>query len=112
MVTGLRSRLEPQRVRLMNVRLEARASSLGQGPQHAQAVQRMLRDELTVVRAAATAWRNGLAGLLAAMLGFSLVKGRSDIGTLACSRSPASRAPCCGTPTGVVDHPPGWVDRL
>ncbi|MEV4411818.1 hypothetical protein [Catellatospora sp. NPDC049609] len=45
----------------------------------------MLREELPVVRAAALAWRNGLAGLLAAMLGFSLIKGRADISSLAVS---------------------------
>jgi hypothetical protein len=35
------------------------------------------------VRAAALAWRNGLAALLAGIIGFSLVRGRSDIGGLA-----------------------------
>ena len=35
------------------------------------------------MRAAATAWRNGLAGLLAALVGFSLIKGRSDLNQLA-----------------------------
>ncbi|WP_280876352.1 hypothetical protein [Streptomyces pseudovenezuelae] len=34
------------------------------------------------MREAALAWRNGLAALLAALLGFSLVKGRSDVGQL------------------------------
>lgn len=49
----------------------------------AETIQRLLLDELPRVRAAATAWRNGLAALLAGLLGFSLVKGRSDIGELA-----------------------------
>lgn len=53
------------------------------GRRTAEATQHLLLDELPRVRAAATAWRNGLAGLLAALLGFSLVKGRSDIGQLA-----------------------------
>ncbi|WP_239067290.1 hypothetical protein [Actinomadura bangladeshensis] len=44
---------------------------------------RLLRAELPRVREAATAWRNGLAGLLAALIGFGLVKGRSDVGQLA-----------------------------
>jgi hypothetical protein len=42
-----------------------------------------LRDELPRVRAAAAAWRNGLAGLLAALVGFGLVKGRTEIDKVA-----------------------------
>ncbi|MDH6215349.1 hypothetical protein M2283_002653 [Streptomyces pseudovenezuelae] len=42
----------------------------------------MLREAVPRVREAALAWRNGLAALLAALLGFSLVKGRSDVGQL------------------------------
>jgi hypothetical protein len=45
--------------------------------------RRLLRAELPWIRAAATAWRNGLAGLLAAIAGFSLIRGRSDIRELA-----------------------------
>lgn len=48
----------------------------------AQQVEVMRRTELPRVRAAAAQWRNGLAGLLVALIGFSLVKGRSDIGEL------------------------------
>ncbi|GAA1899761.1 hypothetical protein [Actinomadura bangladeshensis] len=44
---------------------------------------RLLRLELARVREAAVAWRNGLGGLLAALTGFSLIKGRADIGQLA-----------------------------
>lgn len=44
--------------------------------------ERRLRDELVRIRAAALAWRNGLAGLLTALLGFSLIKGRSDVTSL------------------------------
>ncbi|MFB6628097.1 hypothetical protein ACFCWD_35175 [Streptomyces sp. NPDC056374] len=39
--------------------------------------------ELRRVRVAATAWRNGLAGLLLALTGFTLITGRSDVGQLA-----------------------------
>jgi hypothetical protein len=39
--------------------------------------------ELTQVRSAALAWTKGMAGVLVALLGFGLVKGRSDVGTLA-----------------------------
>lgn len=46
---------------------------------------RLLSTELPRVRAAATAWRNGLAGLLTALAGFSLIKGQSDISQLGAS---------------------------
>src|SRR5512142_960470 len=49
----------------------------------AQQQQRLLKTELPRVREAATAWRNGLGALLAALIGFGLVKGRSDVGQLA-----------------------------
>jgi hypothetical protein len=42
-----------------------------------------LEQELSAVRTAATAWRNGLWALLAAVIGFGLIKGRSDISQLA-----------------------------
>ncbi|MFE6286728.1 hypothetical protein [Streptomyces sp. NPDC057877] len=35
--------------------------------------------ELERIRSAAVAWRNGLGGLLAGLIGFGLVKGRSDV---------------------------------
>ncbi|MFI0897952.1 hypothetical protein [Streptomyces sp. NPDC020983] len=44
---------------------------------------RVLREELPRVRDAAAAWRNGLAGLLAALVGFGLVKGRTEIDKVA-----------------------------
>ena len=37
---------------------------------------------MTRVRTAAAAWRNGLGVLLAALVGFGLIKGRSDVNTL------------------------------
>jgi hypothetical protein len=49
----------------------------------AQHQQRLLKTELPRVREAATAWRNGLGALLAALIGFGLIKGRSDVGRLA-----------------------------
>ncbi|MFJ3791255.1 hypothetical protein [Kitasatospora sp. NPDC090091] len=49
----------------------------------AQQQEVLLRTELTRVRGAALAWRNGLAALLAGLVGFGLVKGRSDVGELA-----------------------------
>ncbi|MEV6633608.1 hypothetical protein AB0M54_22945 [Actinoplanes sp. NPDC051470] len=44
---------------------------------------RLLRTELPRGREAATAWRNGLGALLTALIGFSLIKGRADVGQLA-----------------------------
>ncbi|MDO0928909.1 hypothetical protein QQY24_27145 [Streptomyces sp. TG1A-8] len=44
--------------------------------------RRLLQEAVPRVREAALAWRNGLAALLAALVGFGLVKGRSDIGQL------------------------------
>ncbi|WOX07918.1 hypothetical protein [Streptomyces sp. N50] len=43
----------------------------------------LVQRELTRVREAAAAWRTGLAALLVGMVGFGLVKGRSDIRELA-----------------------------
>lgn len=51
-------------------------------PDHLRAAQereRILRNELPRVRTAAAAWRNGLAGLLAALAGFGIIKGQSNI---------------------------------
>jgi hypothetical protein len=58
----------------------------------AQERERLLRTELPRVRQAATAWRNGLGGLLVALVGFGLIKGRSDISQLA-----TGWAACVGT---------------
>jgi hypothetical protein len=49
----------------------------------AQQLSGLLRGELDRVRGAALAWRNGLGGLLVALLGFGLVRGRTDVTTLA-----------------------------
>lgn len=52
--------------------------------QHRRAEERaeLLRTELARIRSAALAWRNGLAALLTGLIGFGLVKGRSDVSTL------------------------------
>jgi hypothetical protein len=42
----------------------------------------LLNTELPRIRAEAAAWRNGLGVLLAALVGFGLIKGRSDVSTL------------------------------
>ncbi|MEU3418898.1 hypothetical protein AB0F39_10185 [Streptomyces murinus] len=43
----------------------------------------LLAGELARAREAALAWRNGLAALFAGLLGFGLIKGRTDVGKLA-----------------------------
>lgn len=49
----------------------------------ARARLELLANELPRVRAAATGWRNGIAALLAGLIGFGLIKGRTDVGELA-----------------------------
>ncbi|MEU9879080.1 hypothetical protein [Streptomyces phaeochromogenes] len=49
----------------------------------AKSVQRALAQELGRVREAAVAWRNGLGAILAGLVGFGLIKGRSDVGQAA-----------------------------
>jgi hypothetical protein len=49
----------------------------------AQLRQELLSSELPRVRAEAAAWRNGLGVLLAALVSFGLIKGRSDLSSLA-----------------------------
>lgn len=56
------------------------------GPRDRQAARarlELLANELPRVRAAATGWRNGIAALMAGVIGFGLIKGRSDVGELA-----------------------------
>lgn len=50
---------------------------------HARSVRRALATELGRVRDAALAWRNGLGAVLAGLIGFSLIKGRNDVGQIA-----------------------------
>ncbi len=66
----------------MNV-LAAGGKATLAGRRTAEANVRLLGDELPRVRTAALAWLNGLAALLAGLIGFSLIKGRSDITQLA-----------------------------
>jgi hypothetical protein len=49
----------------------------------ARSVRRALERELPRVREVAVAWRNGLGAILAGLVGFSLIKGRSDVGQIA-----------------------------
>ncbi|MFI6072338.1 hypothetical protein ACIA5C_12190 [Actinoplanes sp. NPDC051343] len=49
----------------------------------AREIAGLLKSELDRVRTAALAWRNGLGALLVALLGFGLIKGRTDVTTLA-----------------------------
>jgi hypothetical protein len=49
----------------------------------ARSVRRALGRELPRVREVAVAWRNGLGAILAGLVGFSLIKGRSDVGQIA-----------------------------
>jgi hypothetical protein len=65
------------------MKLEARTGAKRASRHRTQLVQRLSREALPSVRSSALAWRNGLAGLLTGLLGFSLIKGRSDIGKLA-----------------------------
>ncbi|MFI7067434.1 hypothetical protein ACIBL3_41020 [Kribbella sp. NPDC050124] len=48
----------------------------------ARAQHQLPTDDLPKVRAMALAWRNGLGAVLAGLIGFGLVKGRTDIGEL------------------------------
>lgn len=59
----------------------------------AQERDELLRTELPRVRQAATAWRNGLGALLAGLVGFGLIKGRSDVRELATGWAAAVSGP-------------------
>ncbi|MFE9093653.1 hypothetical protein [Streptomyces sp. NPDC007264] len=51
--------------------------------QAARRAQQSLANELPLARKAAQAWSHGLAGLFVGLLGFSLIKGRTDVSKLA-----------------------------
>jgi hypothetical protein len=60
------------------------AKSRGQTDRVGARVQLDLaKGSLVKVRAKALAWRNGLGALLAGLIGFGLIKGRTDVGELA-----------------------------
>ena len=63
----------------MTIRVSAGRKAEPRDRQAAKASRELLADELTRVRAGALAWRNGLGALLAGLIGFGLIKGRSDI---------------------------------
>ena len=51
--------------------------------QRGQESVRALGAEISTIRETALAWRNGLAAMLAGLLGFGLIRGRSDVSLLA-----------------------------
>lgn len=63
----------------MTLRISAGSPAAPRDRRAARATRELLADELTRVRAAALAWRNGLGALLAGLVGFGLIKGRSDV---------------------------------
>jgi hypothetical protein len=67
----------------MTVRVSAGPAAKPGDRQAAKAVRALLADELPRIRASALAWRNGLGALLAGLVGFGLVRGRSDVTQLA-----------------------------
>lgn len=64
------------------MRLAAQPGATAQNRQDALNAYRAVSQELPAVRAMADSWRKGLAGLLVAVLGFTLIRGRSDLGQL------------------------------
>ncbi|MFF9264085.1 MULTISPECIES: hypothetical protein [Streptomyces] len=50
---------------------------------NARHMQQLVKNELPRVREAALAWRNGVGVLLAGLVGFGLIKGRTDVSQLA-----------------------------
>lgn len=63
----------------MTIRVSAGRTAEPHDRQVAKATRELLAGELTRVRSGALAWRNGLGALLAGLISFGLVKGRSDI---------------------------------
>jgi hypothetical protein len=66
----------------MTVRLGAGPPATPADREAAKQLHSVVKEELPRVRAAALAWRNGVAGLLVGLLGFSLIRGRNDISQL------------------------------
>ncbi len=67
----------------MTVKVSAGPPAVPGDRQAAKATRALLADELRRIRAGALAWRNGLGALLAGLIGFGLVRGRSDVTQLA-----------------------------
>lgn len=67
----------------MTIRVSAGPPAEPHDRDAAKATRELLADELARVRAGALAWRNGLGALLAGLIGFGLIRGRSDITQLA-----------------------------
>jgi hypothetical protein len=63
----------------MTIRIAPGAPARRSDRHAARATRALLVDELARVRAGALAWRNGLGGLLVGLVGFSLIRGRSDV---------------------------------
>lgn len=63
----------------MTIRVSAGPKAEPRDREAAKAIRDLLAEELNRVRAGALAWRNGLGALLAGLIGFGLIKGRSDI---------------------------------
>lgn len=66
----------------MTLRIGAGRPATATDREAAKGVRALKADELTRIRAGALAWRNGLGALLAGLVGFGLIKGRSDVGQL------------------------------
>lgn len=66
----------------MTIRVSAGPAATPGDRYAAKATRDLLADELPRVRAGALAWRNGLGALLAGLIGFGLIKGRTDISQL------------------------------
>lgn len=77
----MRRVLERRRERrtVVTLRVSAGSPARPRDRRAARATRDILTDELSRVRAAALAWRNGLGALLAGLVGFSLIKGRTDV---------------------------------
>jgi hypothetical protein len=65
------------------MKLTASHDATAQHRQDALNTYRMVSQELPAVRAMADSWRKGMAGLLIAVVGFTVIRGRSDLSQLA-----------------------------
>jgi hypothetical protein len=66
----------------MNLRITPGPAASATDRIAARQIHRLVKHELPQVRAAALAWRNGIGVLLAGLIGFGLLKGRTDVGQL------------------------------